>query len=57
MYKGVGIISLCITRVGNVRNLEFIKQLNDEAVKNGCRLLVYQTCSEYFDSKRCASGV
>lgn len=50
MYKGFGIISLCITRAGNVRNLEFVKRLNDEAVKNGCRLFVYQTCSEDFDS-------
>ena len=50
VFNGTGIISLCITRAGDMRNLEFITELNNKAVEKGYRLFVYQTCSEYYDA-------
>lgn len=48
MYNGFRIISLCISKAGDERNFQFIKNFNDAAVKSGYRLFIYQTCSDLY---------
>lgn len=48
MYKGYPVIALCMVRVEDERNFQFIQALNERVVKAGYRLFVYQTCSDLF---------
>lgn len=42
------IIALCTSRVHDAVCLDFIKELNDRVVKDGCRLFIYNTSSDLF---------
>lgn len=48
MYNGYRIISLCMGRVYDERNIDFVRALNISLCKRGYRLLIYQTCSDMY---------
>lgn len=48
MYNGYRIISLCMGRVYDERNVDFIGALNSSLCERGFRLLIYQTCSDMY---------
>ncbi len=48
MYRGYRIIGLCISRVHDERNFEFLCALHKSVQKQGCRLFIYQTCSDLY---------
>ncbi len=46
MIDGYKIIALCISRIHDPLNFEFIHTLNELLVENNCRLFVYSLCTE-----------
>lgn len=48
MYNGYRIITLCMGRVYDERNVDFIRALNINLCERGYRILIYQTCSDLY---------
>lgn len=48
MLNGYKVISLCISKAGSERNVEFIKALNTAVIQKGYRLFIYHTCSDLY---------
>lgn len=48
MYQGYKIIGLCISKVHDERNFDFLSALYHSAQKQNYRLFIYQTCSDLY---------
>ena len=46
MFQGYKVIALCMTRADDERNFLFIKALSEKIKEQGCKLFIYQTCSD-----------
>ena len=50
MINGYKIVALCLSKVSIPINHEFVSELNSLLVENGCRLFIYNTCSDLYDN-------
>ena len=48
MYQGYKIIGLCISKVHDERNFDFLSALYQSVQKQNYRLFIYQTCSDLY---------
>ena len=49
MLNGLKIIGLCIVNASAERHIEFIKHLNEHLVNNGGQLVIYHTCTDFYN--------
>ncbi len=56
MIYGKKIIALCIANAGDTRHFQFIKTLNALLSKNGYKLFIYHTCTNFYYKKKSEEG-
>lgn len=56
MIYGRKIIALCIANAGDSRHFSFINALNNVLKRNGYKLFVYHTCTDFYRQKECEEG-
>ena len=56
MVYGRKVIALCIANAGDRRHFEFISLLNKALWKQGYKLFVYNTCTDFYHQRRSEEG-
>lgn len=56
MIYGRKVVALCIANAGDSRHFTFISSLNKVLQKNGYKLFVYHTCTDFYHQKQSEEG-